>query len=391
MRVFATGSNCKGQFGLGSTEEGQKDVEKKGKRMEECSIFREILSFEADGDECEVLAAVGANHTLISLLNSNFLWVAGHNEQGQLGGGIKDHDVVKMKRYKVELGNHKIHRLFCGWDYSFLIDDLARVWSTGCNKYGLIGHSVEDSAKRDWSLIPTSNFSTHDAEHGMIRKIACGWRHTLFLSLDGHVFGCGDLAKVCLGDRIRRDAADVVSVIKQLLFSKKIIDLACGMFHSVFLDESYNVIVIGRNSCAKHGIFIQDYSKQLEIDDYPIAVYSGWSSLSFETKCGSLFTWGRADLGQLGRQEVLGCSSTPARLIYEDDHSAKVRSVSMGSESCLVLLETGKVLVFGFNDHGNLGLGHTENVMTPTYTATTESSLCFGVASGFGHSLIWCD
>lgn len=386
-RIFAAGSNLKGQLGLGGTQGSQKD-----ETIEESRVFEEILNLESfmdDDKECEVVAAVGANHIMIALSNLNFLWVAGDNQWGQLGGGIKEQSVGKMMRYQPEIDNLKIRQLFCGWDYSFLIDNQDRVWSTGSNKHGLIGHCDADT-KRDWSLITTSTFATHNGDPGRICKIACGWRHTLFLSCDGNVFGVGNLEKVNLGERIRKDGSPDLA-IKQLIFLKKIIDLACGMFHSVFLSESFDVIVVGRKSCSKYGILIQDFSlfkKELQDNDYSIAVYSGWSSLAFKTKQGVLWTWGRADLGQLGRHEREGFSSTPKRLIYNDHKTSKVKRVSMGSESSLVLLECGKVLVFGFNDHGNLGLGHAENIMSPTYLEI-DSLIYTGVASGFGNSVIW--
>ena len=56
-----------------------------------------------------------------------------------------------------------------------------------------------------------------------------------------------------------------------------------------------------------------------------------------------------------------------------------------GSEHCICLTEEGMVYAWGWNEHGNCGLGHVDNVHQPTKVDLDNRKIyrCF---AGSGHS-----
>ena len=50
---------------------------------------------------------------------------------------------------------------------------------------------------------------------------------------------------------------------------------------------------------------------------------------------------------------------SPTKLILNVD--SNIKSISCGQSHVIVLLQSGKCYSWGMNDHGQLGLGHTDN------------------------------
>ncbi len=64
-------------------------------------------------------------------------------------------------------------------------------------------------------------------------KSSCGVLHTLFLSQDGEVFGCGSGTQGQLGQELKENVNVIPKKLK--LQGHKVIDVACGSFHSVIM------------------------------------------------------------------------------------------------------------------------------------------------------------
>lgn len=93
------------------------------------------------------------------------------------------------------------------------------------------------------------------------------------------------------------------------------------------------------------------------------------------TKLGEIYVWGDNASGQLG----LGhCKSkhTPRKLKFKFEFEFKFRirfkSIKCGGRHSMALDELGKMYVWGSNDYGQLGLGHTNNMSEPQALYLTE-------------------
>ena len=78
---------------------------------------------------------------------------------------------------------------------------------------------------------------------------------------------------------------------------------------------------------------------------------------------GDLRCWGRNNVGQLGygHTDDMGLEEVPADL-DPVDLGGEVQQVSLGRLHTCALLEEGRVRCWGWNQFGQLGLGHTDNV-----------------------------
>lgn len=157
-------------------------------------------------------------------------------------------------------------------------------------------------------------FQFHDFFKGKkIKKAAIGSEHALYLTESGEVYACGQNKSGQLGLGY---SSDCITTPQLMMVSRnnRIVDIAVGNSHSIFL-----------------------------------------------TKDGQVYTCGNNEYGQLGLTEKLN-QSTP-RLIYLSDK--KINKVSAGEYHSLFLTQDKKVYVCGKNMYGQLGLNHTENVFIP--------------------------
>ncbi|KAF7233148.1 hypothetical protein EG68_10971 [Paragonimus skrjabini miyazakii] len=150
---------------------------------------------------------------------------------------------------------------------------------------------------------------------------------------------------------------------------------------------------------------------------------SGWSNVLALTDTGVVFTWGRSDLGQLGRPHLSDCLSgsprtpefdpLPGRVSFGDDDGSVTRIVDIraGSEHCLAVDSDGNLWTWGWNEHGMCGVlentlsendsldcpggnKHYPFVIQPSRVNLLPVSTCQGlrpattrlIGAGYGHS-----
>jgi len=101
---------------------------------------------------------------------------------------------------------------------------------------------------------------------------------------------------------------------------------------------------------------------------------------------GHLYAWGNNDHGQLG----LGNEdnhSTPQRVLLPGD--ARVVGLACGYSHSMVLCDDGHLYSWGWNDRGQLGLGHTTDQSSPQQVIQLPNDLdVVGFACGGFHSLV---
>lgn len=95
----------------------------------------------------------------------------------------------------------------------------------------------------------------------------------------------------------------------------------------------------------------------------------------------SAFGYGR--YGQLGN-ECLSYSRVPLQISVPES----IFSISAGDGHSALLTETHKLYTFGKNAYGQLGLGHTSPVTTPTLVVFLQNKKIEGVFCGSEHTLV---
>ncbi|XP_074257293.1 secretion-regulating guanine nucleotide exchange factor isoform X9 [Saimiri boliviensis] len=339
--LFAWGANSYGQLGLGHKED--------------------VLLPQQLNDFCKPRCirriTGGGGHSAI-ITDGGDLFVCGLNRDGQLGLGHTE-DVPSFTPCKSLLGC-PIQQVACGWDFTIILTENGQVLSCGSNSFGQLG--VPHGPRR--CVVPQA-IELHKEK---IVCIAAGLRHALAATVRGIVFQWGTgLAsrgrRLCPGQTLPLFfTAKEPSRVTGLENSKAVCVIA-GSDHSASLTDAGEVYVWGSN---KHGQLATEAAflpvpQKIEAhcfqNENVTAVWSGWTHLVAQTETGKVFTWGRADYGQLGRKletyegwklekqdSFLPCSRPPNSMPSSLHCLTGATEVSCGSEHNLAVIDNFQLL-----------------------------------------------
>eukprot|EP00070_Physeter_catodon_P050165 XP_028357059.1 secretion-regulating guanine nucleotide exchange factor isoform X3 [Physeter catodon] len=243
----------------------------------------------------------GGAHSAV-VTDEGSLFVCGLNKDGQLGLGHTE-DVLYFTPCKSLLGC-PIQQVACGWDFTIILTENGQVLSCGSNSFGQLG--IPHGPRR--CVVPQAIELLREK----VVSIAAGLRHALAATASGTVFQWGTgLAssgrRLCPGQTLPLFlTAKEPSRVTGLENSQAVCVLA-GSDHSASLTDAGELFVWGSN---KHGQLASQAAflpvpQKIEAhcfqNEKVAAVWNGWTHLVAQTETGKVFTWGRADYGQLGR------------------------------------------------------------------------------------------
>ncbi|XP_066107160.1 secretion-regulating guanine nucleotide exchange factor isoform X2 [Saccopteryx bilineata] len=382
--LFSWGANSYGQLGLGHRED--------------------VLLPQQLNDFCKPVCVRritgGGGHSAV-VTDGGSLFVCGLNRDGQLGLGHTE-DVLYFTPCKSLLGC-PIQQVACGWDFTIILTENGQVLSCGSNFYGQLG--VPRGPRR--CVVPQAIELLREK----VVSVAAGLRHALAATASGVVFQWGTgLAssgrRSCPGQTLppfltAKEPSRVTG-----LENSKAMRVVAGSDHSASLTGE--LYVWGSN---KHGQLASQAAflpapQKMEAHCFQkekiTAVWSGWTHLVAQTETGKVFTWGRADYGQLGRKveshegwkpekqgSPLPCSR-PQKSVPSSLHCLTgATEVSCGSEHNLAVIG-GACYSWGWNEHGMCGDGSEATVWAPKPVQALQSSSGLLVGCGAGHSLALC-
>ncbi|XP_067605810.1 secretion-regulating guanine nucleotide exchange factor isoform X3 [Pseudorca crassidens] len=359
----------------------------------------------------------GGGHSAV-VTDEGSLFVCGLNKDGQLGLGHTE-DVLYFTPCKSLLGC-PIQQVACGWDFTIILTENGQVLSCGSNSFGQLG--IPHGPRR--CVVPQAIEPLREK----VVSIAAGLRHALAATAGGMVFQWGTgLAssgrRLCPGQTLPLFlTAKEPSRVTGLENSQAVCVLA-GSDHSASLTDAGELFVWGSNKhgqLASHAAFLpvpQKIEAHCFQNEKIAAVWNGWTHLVAQTETGKVFTWGRADYGQLGRtleshegwkpkkqDPSVRCSrpskSTPSSLHCLTGATeaalglrccvqASLVVVSCGSEHNLAVIG-GTCYSWGWNEHGMCGDGTEANVWAPKPVPALRSLSGLRVGCGAGHSLALC-
>ncbi|KFV19996.1 Secretion-regulating guanine nucleotide exchange factor, partial [Tauraco erythrolophus] len=277
----------------------------------------------------------------------------GANSYGQLGLGHKEDVLVPLSLKDVSCKCQDIINITGGGGHSAVITDAGELFVCGHNKDGQLGLNHTEDVLRFTLCTALSGFC--------VTQVACGWDFTIILAGSGLVLSCGSNSFGQLGvpqisgpclvpqkiESLKEKVVDIAAGLRHALAATgktlplfltakepcevtgleevKVKTVAASSYHSVSLTDEGHLYVWG---CNKHGqlvskdIFLVE-PKKIEAQFFSRekigAVWSGWTHLVAQTETGKVFTWGRADYGQLGRHAVVpneqeACMASEQRL-----------------------------------------------------------------------------
>ena len=274
-----------------------------------------------------VSVVAGDNHTLF-LTDTGKVWACGKNSDGQLGlGDNVDRNIPTEITSAIAplFYPNKIVYIAAGNSHTIFLTDEGKVWVCGKNSEGQLGLGDNTSRNIPTALIsPSENFYLNK-----IVSVACGFSHNVFLTDTGQIWVCGDNSEgqLGLGDNFPRNIPINILTISELFPYYKIISIACGKYHTVLLSDTRVVWTFGKNSNGQLG-------NNSTTPYIPVAITSAIAPAFYTNKIISI--------------------------IAGDNHTA-------------FMSDNGKIWMCGNNLYGQLALGNS-GIGTDRYTPTELSS-----------------
>ena len=279
------------------------------------------------------------------------LHASGWNHKGQCG--IKNAQTNLTQFTKVNTPE-KFVQVAAGWDFSVGLDQHGKAYGCGSNLYGQIGLSPDIKFQEEFKQI--QNLSG-------IKAVSCGMRHTIFMCENGRVFACGNGKKgqLCTRSPLKDNVFDVIEVFPSSSSNseecvsnstggggetRRVTDVKAGQNFSLLKYEDGNIEAFGDD---KHGQ-ITNVSALAEGTQCKKSsqIKVGWTHVVCLYENGSVKSVGRSDYGQTNVSSL-----------------RSIQRLSIGYEHGLAINTSKELYAWGWNEHGNCGLGNTDNVLQP--------------------------
>lgn len=221
------------------------------------------------------------------------------------------------------------------WEASTFIDNIDRVFTCGVGNKGELGLGKPISQAAEPQMI--KNFPPQDGngEEQSVVDLASGMGHTVAVLFDGSVYGWGAGRKGQLGDPA-----------ESIWFPRRIGGVEFEVYRAVCGSEF--TYVVGAPGSGNHMVLGSDKwgVKSFAPENLPPwkDIGASWGSIFVLLESGEVLSWGRNDHGQLG----------PPGL-------PKIRQSAVGSEHVVALTDAGEVITWGWGEHGNCGSPVDEN------------------------------
>ncbi|XP_078392092.1 serine/threonine-protein kinase Nek9-like [Cetorhinus maximus] len=267
------------------------------------------------GRSAQQVCASNTHFAVVSVEKELYTWAnvqGGTKMVGQLGHG--DRASYRQPKWVEKLQGKAIHQAACGDEFTACITDEGHLYAFGSDYYGCIGC---DGQYGQEVLEPVLvEFSLDHA----VEQVSCGDNHVVALTRNKEVFswGCGEHGRLGLDSEDDYPYPERVD----LPVSLSIVSVQCGSDGTFFMTQSGKVLACGNNEYNKLGL--NHYMRGLR--NHQI----------------------KAD------QEVPYMTSltlSKQLAIY------KIKTISSGKTHTAAIDERGRLLTFGCNKYGQLGVG----------------------------------
>ena len=253
-----------------------------------------------------------------------------------------------------------------GYGYSVFVRNTKRtnqVLGCGVNTNSQIGlHRDEEGNPLDYIIEPQPILLPLKSNKTKVVGVSCGRAHTVLLTdkegvllLGNNAFGqCG--RRVVEGEIFR--GSRKVHNIPHGYFGSPVVDVKCGMDHTLFLTEDRKVYSCGWGADGQTGLGTTEKVYKPTRVEGDLKGKKVVKVSTFADTClalddqGRVFGWGGSEYSQLAC--VTDSTQVPVPKQLPFDRQGEIVDVSCGGSSCLLLNNKGVVYVWGF---GILGKG----------------------------------
>eukprot|EP00904_Undaria_pinnatifida_P009351 jgi/Undpi1/5546/HiC_scaffold_2.g00823.m1 len=251
-----------------------------------------------------------------------------------------------------------LDKIFCGYEHTFALTSDGDVMGFGNGIKGQLG------------IGNTESHNSPQRVHLLCGKgvvmMAAGLEHSLALTDSGDLYSFGDNLSGQLGLGHNYTAREQTPQ-KVIFFSKsKITQMACGQDHTAILTSTGELFCFGNNRSGALGLPGHDNEGPPIVESTPKLVSSlqgmkivqigcGLQHTVALTVSGSVYCWGENGRGQLGTGDTHN-RYTPS-LVCKPLSAARCIHVACGGQHTIAVTDRDDVYGFGSDRHGQLGLG----------------------------------
>ncbi|KAG5643553.1 hypothetical protein DXG03_000694 [Asterophora parasitica] len=432
--LLSSGSNAHGQLSNGSLEDSHEFFP--------CSFHGCSPNTVPSNTVRILIIASGANHTLL-LLETNGgdgkcereLWGSGDGSAGQLGSAYRDLIAAGASStvfrpidlpFKQEgLSGYAIKFVAASWETTYIAlscegkgDVLISMGADDFGDLGIGGKGKGKETARSFYIVgfahltldgmslrnATLAFQAVEAgQHHVVVQVNATWKDRTEKCC---LIGWGASRHGQLGSHLGKAGKPVPFLLTPTLVptgesSDPVLSIALGSQHTVLRHASGRVSGFGSNRKGQ----LQGLENAQHVSQLGCAWNSTYVALDVDQKVPNLHATGSGAHGQLGRR----CASisdghpslAPVNLPLSSD-SFNLYALACGTEHVLAIISQGtapgsptEAWGWGWNEHGNLGTGTTEDVFTPVriWPSSTgnmkESRQVIGIWAGSGTSWIY--
>ncbi|XP_057251512.1 ultraviolet-B receptor UVR8 isoform X4 [Beta vulgaris subsp. vulgaris] len=320
------------------------------------------------------------------------IWSWGAGTEGQLGTGkLEDEHTPQLL---INLSNSlssfgQISLLSCGGAHVIALTSGGKVLSWGRGASGQLGHAEIVSNCLYPKLVDSlTNFN--------ISHVSAGWNHSGFVSDSGCLFTCGDGSFGQLGHGDYQSYSSPMQV--SYFDSKHVEQIACGMRHSLVLlkgNSGDKVYGFGSGKRGQLGI-CADKTTSVGIPKAcsgfegveVVAINANGDQSAALSGEGEVFMLGGRHHGVLSDPQI----KTQLHTLSGDVNLSKVNvldgmkivQIATGAEHSAIVTGNGLICTWGWGEHGQLGLGSTDDHTIPMLVLPEDNSLISRVYCGSG-------
>ena len=294
----------------------------------------------------------------VALKTDGTLWSWGYNTQGTLGDNTT---VNKSSPIQTVMGGTNWASINAGLYFAAGIKTDGTLWMWGYNSSGQLG---DNTTVNKSSPVQTAAFGTN------WKQVACGYRHTTAIKTDGTLWSWGINNQGSLGDNTTVSKS---SPVQTTTFTSNWIQVCCAG-QATTANNSTTAIKSDGTLWTWGGNVSGQLGDNTTVNkSSPIQTVTGgtnWKSCSMSCtqvaaikNDGTLWGWGRNDLGELGDNTVANKSS-PVQTVTGGNNWVKV-----SAGYCTTAIKAdGSLWTWGYNGWGTLGDNTIVNKSSPIQT-----------------------